>query len=434
MKILKTLVAAPVISPAGVVTVPGFHEPTGVFADFDDDLMTDFPETPTRSEIVAALRQIWRPFEAYRFASPADRGALMASIIGGLARAGLNDAPGVLFDAPCAGSGKTKAAAALGALILGRRAPITPFAGVDDVELRKQLIANALSGFPWLLLDNVTGHFDSAVMAAMLTGSAIRDRILGTSTVFDGEVRATVVMTSNNASLSRDMHRRFIRIRIDTGVAQPQSLEFLFDPVERALTERLAIVRAVCVVVQAFFAAGQPRLGRGDAGYPAWSRLVRDCVLWIEREGFARVRCGADGEALDEDNAGIGDLGDPAHAIVNEAGAADPASVALSQLLLGLRGVFGGETFFARDVLSLIAPGACAAFGSSAGDKGKAEAVALIGEAIEALLPARATPSVRSIGGVLRYRVDAVSDGYVLRQSLDPSTKTNFYCVQMAGK
>ena len=351
MKILKTLVTTPVISPAGVVTVPGFHEPTGVFADFDADLLADLPETPTRCEIVAALRQIWRPFEAYRFASPADRGAMLAAIIGGLARAALDIAPGVLFDAPCAGSGKTKAAEALGAIILGRIAPVTPFAGVDDAELRKQVVANAVGNYPWLLLDNVQGHYDSSVMGALLTGRSLRDRVLGSSANFEGAVSATVVLTSNNASLSRDLHRRFIRVRIDTGVAQPQALEFSFEPVERALTERLAIVRAVCVVVQAFFAAGHPRLGRGDAGYPAWSRLVRDCVLWIEREGFARVRCGADGEPLDEDNAGIGELGDPAHAIVKEAGAADPASLAQSQLLIGLRGVFGGEVFYARDVV-----------------------------------------------------------------------------------
>lgn len=143
---------------------------------------------------------------------------MLAAVVGALARAGLDDCPGVVMDAPCPGSGKTICASAVGAVVLGRRAPVTPFAGVDDAELKKQMVANCLDGFNWLLLDNVVGLYDSAVMASVLTTGALRDRVLGSSLMFDGEVKLNIFLTSNNASLSRDLHRRFVRVRIDTGV------------------------------------------------------------------------------------------------------------------------------------------------------------------------------------------------------------------------
>ncbi len=404
MKVLKSLVTAPFCTASEVVTRPGYHAATCTYAAYDPDLMDTFPLQPDRGALVAALRQIWRPWIAFKFATPEDRGAMLAAIIGALARPGLSDAPGVLMDAPCPGSGKTICAAAVGALVLGRRAPVTPFSGVDDTELKKQMIANALDGFDWLLLDNVVGVYDSAVMAAVLTGGALRDRVLGSSLMFDGEIRLNVFLTSNNAALSRDLHRRFIRVRLDTGVECPQALEFDFNPVDRALVERLAIARAVCVAVQGFFAGGSPRIGRGDAGFATWSRLVRDCVLWCQREGLS-------------EEAGIGDLGDPAHQIIVEAGRSDPSSQALSLLLHGLQECYGHDWFYAREIMGILA---C----SSAADGGD-----YIKEALETLCPARSQLTARTVGNLLKFRVDTHCDGLVLRMT-DGVHKTNRYCVE----
>ncbi|WP_374681966.1 hypothetical protein [Accumulibacter sp.] len=402
MKELKSLVTVPFCTPSEVVTRPGYHAATCTYAAYDPDLMDAFPLQPDRGALVAALRQIWRPWCAFKFSTAEDRGAMLAAIIGALARPGLADAPGVLMDAPCPGSGKTICAAAVGALLLGRRAPVTPFSGVDDAELKKQMVANALDGFDWLLLDNVVGLYDSAVMAAVLTGGALRDRVLGSSLMFDGEIRLNVFLTSNNAALSRDLHRRFIRVRLDTGVECPQALEFPFNPVDRALTERLVIARAVCVVVQGFFAADSPRLGRGDAGFATWSRLVRDCVLWCQREGLS-------------EEAGIGPLGDPAHQIIVEAGRSDPSSQALGLLLHGLQESLGDDWFYARDVMTLVASPV-----DQAGNYVK--------EALETMCPSRGQLNAKTVGNLLKYRVDTHCDGLVLRMA-DGQHKTNRYLV-----
>ena len=419
IKQIQSIVSVPFVVPGSVVLRPGLCAESGVFADFDPELMDDFAHDPTRAELVQALRQVWRPVCGFKLASPEDRGALLAALLGTVARPGLSDSPGVVFDAPCPGSGKTLAASVVGAVLLGRRPPITPFSGVDDAELKKQMVANCLDGFNWLLLDNVVGLYDSAVMAGVLTSGALRDRVLGSSLMFDGNVKLNVCLTSNNASLSRDLTRRFIRVRIDTGEEQPQKLSFSFDPVERALTERLAIARAICVLFQGFFAAGSPRLGEGDCGFPTWSRLVRSCVLWLQSEGLADGRCDAEGDAIEDDeHAGIGELGDPAHQIIVDAGRTDPGTLALGQLLTGLGALFPPDKpwFFARDLAALTA---CPVDDASE----------MIKDALEILCPPRSQLNARTVGNLLRYRVGTLCGGYKLDQRIDSSTKAQMYRV-----
>lgn len=437
MRNINSLVSLPFFTSSGVVIRPGYDEATETYANFDAELMGDFPLSPSRAELVAALRQIMRPFEAFKFATPHDKAAMLAAVIGVIARPGMGLAPGVLFDAPCPGSGKTLAAQAVGAISLGRRAPVTPFAGVDDAELKKVMVGNLLDGYDFLLLDNVEGYYDSAVMASVLTSGALRDRVLGSNLMFDGAVRMNICLTSNNASLSRDLTSRFIRVRIDTKEERPQTLEFAFDPVERALTERLAIARAVCVVMQGFFAAGSPRIGKGDARFPEWSRLVRQCVLWCGKDSLtkeARHRYNGDGllpgdglPSLAEE-AGIGELGDPAWQILEEAGRADPESRDLGLLLHGLRGIFGNtvdgkpvdDLFMARDVLAAV-------------EAMNGDSVDMVCESLEGLRPmnSRGPLTAKGLAIILGYRVDRICDGLVLRRSVGEK-KTMVYQVSAA--
>jgi hypothetical protein len=404
MRELKTLITTPFVVQAGVVVRPGYHADTCTFADFPPEVMDGFDINPTRVELVEALRRIWRPFTGYRLATDADRGALLAAVIGIFARPGMELMPGLLLDAPCPGSGKTILGQALGALALGVRGPVTPFSSSADEELKKQIIANALSGYNWLLLDNVVGLFDSAVMAAVLTSGSLRDRVLGASVMFDGEIRNHIVLTSNNASLSRDLTSRFIRIRIDTGVERPQGLAFDFCPIERALGERMNIARAVCTLVAGFQSAKPDRLGKGDARFPAWAKLVRECVLWANVTGLSV-------------DAGIGVLGDPAWQINEVAGVGDPESQALGQLLNGLNDSFTGKWFGSREVLDLLGR-----YNDSSKD---------VREGIEALHPVRRQIDSRGVASVLKYRVDRLCDGLVLRARMG-AKKTMSYRVETA--
>ena len=57
MKNLKALCKLPFITPAGeIVAVPGFHDETGIYAHFDNEVMPPLPVAPNRAEIIGAIQ------------------------------------------------------------------------------------------------------------------------------------------------------------------------------------------------------------------------------------------------------------------------------------------------------------------------------------------------------------------------------------------
>jgi len=392
---LAGVVTLPYATPSGeLVTKPGHNQGTGVYLAMPPELEPDIPDSPTRGELVQAIKQIWRPWKAFKFASEADRGAMLATIIGAVCRPALPTAPGTVFDAPVQGSGKTLAAEAVAALVRNRRGVAAYTSGANaEAEMSKRVVALCMEGAQVLTLDNIKGHFDSNVLAAFLTSGRVEgERILGGNSTFSGEARLVVLLTSNNASLSRDLGRRFLKVRIDTGAETPQALTFGFDPVERAMAERLAIARGVCMVVAGFHAAGSPVLGQGEAGFPAWARLVRSCVIWLQREGLTT-------------EAGVGAVSDPGACLLEGAGADDPDQIAWGALLEGLAASFGvGETFTAKDLLPVCRVGQPSEIAEALG---------------EFLSPGKRELSALSIGRVLGNRRDRIVGGLALRGGKD---------------
>jgi hypothetical protein len=391
MKSLKALCHLPFVTASGeIVSAPGFHEETGIYANFDHEALPPVPDAPNPAEIIGAIQTAMQPWSRYRFASPEDLAAMLAAVMTAICRPALGTAPGFFFDAPVQSSGKTKAAAALGALVKGHRAGITPFVSGPnaDTELVKKLVAMALNGESFCLFDNVTGVWRSPVLAALITEGQINERILGGNQWYKGASRMLITATGNNASLDHDLGRRLIRIRIDPGVECPQARSFAFDPVDMVLATRLAIAHAVLVLVQAFQAAGSPALGRGDAGFSEWNRLVRRVVLWLQAEGHAEA-------------AGYGPMGDPAHSILEAASADDPDTEAARLLLISLDETFQGESFTAKEVFTLYSTGR--------------------GEVYEALhsILGRRDVTTQSLGITLRNRRDKIVGGLVLRRMGD---------------
>lgn len=393
---LASVAGLPFVTTSGeVVSRPGYHQGTGVYLALQPADEPDIPASPNRGQLVTALRQVWRPWASFKFASPEDRGAMLATIMGAICRPALPTAPGTMFDAPVQGSGKTLAAEAVAALVRGVRG-VAPWAAGQgaEAEMSKRLVALCLEGSQVLVLDNIKGHFDSNVLAAFMTSGRLEgERILGGNTTFSGEARVVVLATSNNANLSRDLARRFLRVRIDTGTETPQALSYGFDPVERALDERLEIGRAACTILAGFNMAGAAMAGRGEAGFPAWSRMIRGCVLWLQAEGLTEA-------------AGIGPVGDPAASILEDAGADDPDQVALGLLLAGLHDLFPrGELFTSSDLLTLWKRGDGAAGGE-----------ALVVEGLgEMLSPGKRDHTAVTIGRALSNRRDRITGGLVLR-------------------
>lgn len=279
----------PFVTETEIVATPGFHTVTGTFAEFDPGDYAGIPAAPSREEVIAALVSLWGPWSRFAFATPNDRAAALSAILGIVCRPGIDLAPGVLVDAPVPGSGKTFLASSLGALSLGALPDLAVFAhGETDVELKKRLIADCIGGGDVFVYDNVIGHFNSAVLAGVLTTGRLKDRILSQSANYAGPGPRHVFVTANNLTLGPDLAVRFLRIRLDHGVASPATLQFDFLPAERVLAERADVLRACLVVMRAFQVAGSPHHGQGGYRMAAWDRLIRSAVIWLGRQGYAQ--------------------------------------------------------------------------------------------------------------------------------------------------
>ena len=106
MKTLRAVVMLPFALPGGeLLKVPATTWKLRPMQTFDGEAFEDLPDSPSRAELAAALRQIWRPWAAYKFATDHDRAAMLAAIIGGVPPWARPRA-GIVFDAPMPGSGK----------------------------------------------------------------------------------------------------------------------------------------------------------------------------------------------------------------------------------------------------------------------------------------------------------------------------------------
>ena len=394
MKYLKTITTLPYATPSGrIVTRPGWDSETCIFLHLPMDFSPRVPAKPTPEHVTHALSRMVRPWRSYRFATADDAASMLTAVLMALSRPALRLCPAFLADASQQGSGKTKAATSLGSLMTGEYPGVTAYSRQNsDEELKKSLLASAIEKNPFLCLDNITGTYSSPVMAAVLTGGKLTDRVLGQSRTVTAQVTALISLTGNNAQLDADLQRRTVTARIDAGDAPTQRV-FTHCPVAEAAADRHAIAEAACVLWAAYFAAGSPQIVPGDAGgFAEWDRLCRQPVLWAMREGLTSALPWPE-------------LGDPAASMMKEA--TDPEMEALGDVLHNLHALSGssdGHTFTSADVAEWIA----------AGEHDKSGPCGELRSAIVDLV-GKPDLSARSLGRVLKNRRDRAVRGFKLQ-------------------
>lgn len=322
---LESVTSLPYATAAGHdVLSAGYSARTGVYNTMQVDT-PEIPEQPTEANVIEALKTLWEPWSAYIWASPADRAGMLSAIFTTVLRPAMRTAPGVFLDAPVQGSGKTKAALALGALMTGECAGITPFVASrnQEEEYSKAIVSLLRSERRYWLIDNVTGRFESAALAGLVTSGKVQGRILGLSKEGNFSGRLMLCATGNNATLGSDLHRRFVCCRIDTGVERPTEVSHRFEPEQLALANRMKIAVAVLTVLRAYRQA-PPVTVRGGSDFSEWATLVREPIVWLQQQGLTET-------------AGLGEVVDPAKALGGGGDAdSDPAREGLAQLLTGL--------------------------------------------------------------------------------------------------
>lgn len=393
LKPLDGAISAPTLRPDGTVLMaPGYDPATRLLLETVEAVVA-VPLAPSADECRRALDTLWEPFGCFPFASPVDRGVMLAALLTACIRPTLETAPAVAFDAPERGSGKTLLAQCVAALATGEQPSALPPVASED-ELRKRIFAALCQGQRAVVLDNLIGMFDSGAMAAALTSDRFSDRVLGHTQTRTVPNRALFVLSGNNVAVVGDMARRVLRCRIDAQTESPATRRFDFCPLARTLSERQALVAAGLTLIRGYLAAGAPRIGAGGmASFNQWERLVRQTVLWVA------------------DRFAPGMFADPRDSIADN-DAADPERETLAAFLRGWFDLFGPAPTKVADLLGKVAD-----LITDDETPGASVRAALVEWT-------RGSLSARSVGRALMNRRDRIAGGLRLEEAgTDHSTK-----------
>jgi putative DNA primase/helicase len=307
---LTRIVEVPVFAPDGTLqTTPGYHAASATFLDLPPGLhIPHVPQQPMTNDVALARRvieEIWvnfpfssaTPFVDMDASAPAVDTVDKANIAHSYAllllpfvRDLIDDpTPMHLIEASDAGSGKGLLAHALLSVSLGRQIGVLTEAREED-EWRKRLSTVFREMRAAVLLDNLRRPLDSAQLAAALTAWRWDDRRLGTNESIHVPVRCVWVTTGNNPTVSTEMARRTIRIRLDpkmdrpwlrTGFAHPDLLAWV-------TSTRGYLVHAALVLIQHWLASGKPAPQQTKllGSYERWATVIGGILESAGIEGF----------------------------------------------------------------------------------------------------------------------------------------------------
>ena len=141
-----------------------------------------------------------------------------------------------------------------------------------------------------VLIDNLRRRLESAALSAAITAPVWEDRILGLSEMARIPVRCVWMATGNNPTLTAEMARRTVRIRLDAKQDRPWLREGFRHPelLEWVSSQRRELVWSCLTLVQAWIAAGQPK-GTARLGmFEEWAKVIGGILNVGEIPGFLR--------------------------------------------------------------------------------------------------------------------------------------------------
>lgn len=288
---LLSIVQAPIFAADGSLqTEPGYHEAgRSFYAPAPGFVVPPVPEHPTDEDVERAKSLIVDDLLGeFPFISEAELANTVALFLDPYIR-NLIDGPTPLrlIEAPTPGSGKGLLADVILRAAIGRHVNIMPAANDDD-EWRKRVTAQ-LSQLPAaILIDNLTSALDSGALASALTTTWWNDRRLGSNEMIRVPIRCVWLATANNPTMSTELARRTVRIRLDPKVDRPwQRTGFRHEDLRGwADDHRPQIVCAALTLVQAWIQAGRPmgtiRLG----SFEQWAAVHGGILATIGIDGF----------------------------------------------------------------------------------------------------------------------------------------------------
>ena len=293
---LRGIVEVPVLRPDGSVLVdPGYDPATKLYyhplpGPALDPIISASPDQQDAVNSVNFL--LYELLPDLPFIDEASQANTVAALLTPFVRHVIvGPVPMGLFDAPQAGTGKTKLAETIGMVSTGRWTPMRtpPMRRDDDAEWSKVITSALLKGSTINCFDNVDGVLRSPSLCLALTSQVYSDRLLGTNQQPEIPVICSWFATGNNLQLGGDLPRRCYWIRLDAKVSQPwKRSDFRHKDLEEWVTEnRGRLSTALLTIARAWYAAGQPGSDSPILGsYQAWCRIVGGILKFSGIAGF----------------------------------------------------------------------------------------------------------------------------------------------------
>lgn len=404
IRVLEAIVASPVLRRDGsILREPGYDTHTGLYFASSVQI-PPVSDQPTKKQIDESLGLLRSVVSDFPFASDHHFAAWLAAVLTPLARHAF-DGPAPLFlcDSNAAGVGKSLLFDTLSIIVTGGKAARMAHPR-DDEEARKRVTSLAIAGDPLVLIDNIRGDLGSPSLEAAITGQTWSDRLLGASKMVTLPLNVIWLATGNNVSLTSDMARRTLHIRLQTALERPEEREGFTHPrlLRWVMKRRAALLGAALTILRGYWAAGRPDMHLTPWGsFEGWSGLVRSAIVW----------------------AGLPDPGKTRQALREHA---DTERDALAALMEGLKAVDpNGHGVTVAEIQLWI----------NGTNPEHRESAAVLRDAIIELCPVKTGfPSNAAIGSRLRYLKDRVVGGRRLNSRRRNNTAMWFVedCTQLA--
>jgi hypothetical protein len=286
--VLARVVHTPVFGRAGeLLAAPGYHAAARIYHDAHPGIPSIPNAAPSAEQVAQARALIMDDLLGdFPFVDLADKAHAVALLLLPFVRAMIpGPTPLHMIEAPTMGSGKGLLADVLTAVSTG--APPAPMAEAgDDDEWRKRITSTLLGAPTHVMLDNINRTLDSGSLAAALTATTWEDRLLGFSQNVRLPVSTVWLATANNPTLTSEIARRTVRIRIDPRIDRPWlRTGFRHENLRQwARAHRGALVAACITVIRAGLPTGTP--GRALGTFEDWSSVMGRILSGVGIPGF----------------------------------------------------------------------------------------------------------------------------------------------------
>lgn len=287
---LERVSRCPMFAPSGRLTTSDGYDPElRCWLSLGAGGVPSVPEKPTRDDVAQAKMLLLDDILVdFKFVADADRANACGLYLLPFVRAIIDGAtPLHLIEKPSAGSGGSYLARVLGVLAIGAD-PTFITEGTEEEEWRKRITSTLLGTPEFVVIDNLSRKLASPSLASALTSAVWNDRRLGASSNVSIPIKNVWVATGNNPTVSAEIARRCVSIRIDPKTDKPSERNDFkrTDLIGWVKQNRPKLLWACLVLVRAWFVAGKPMGGVVIGSYDEWAKVVGGILLNSGITGF----------------------------------------------------------------------------------------------------------------------------------------------------